>query len=87
MLFAPPPGYNTSATNRQNPQAFNVPGQQGLVPQGYNASAPPQGGVPGMGQPGAGGFLPANMRGTGAGFNPSPGMMAQALNPMAAMAH
>jgi hypothetical protein len=38
MLFAPPPGYNSPFINRQNPQAFNVPGQQGLSPQGYNAS-------------------------------------------------
>src|ERR1700686_2798264 len=53
MLFAPPPGsraptgfgtappgYNTAVTNRQNVQAFNQPGTQGLNPQGYNASAP-----------------------------------------------
>lgn len=38
MLFAPPPGYNSPFINRQNPQAFNVPGQQGLSPQGYNTS-------------------------------------------------
>ena len=97
MLFAPPPGYNTSQTNRQNVQGYNVPGQQGLNPQGYNASAPPGTGAP-MG-PGAqssvGGFLPANMRGTGAGgmpgmpgFNPTPQMMAGALNPaMGALSH
>jgi len=88
MLFAPPPGYNTPQTNRQNVQGYNVPGQQGLNPQGYNASAPTQapGGMPGMAQP-PGGFLPANMRGTGAGFNPSPQMMAGALNPQMAMSH
>lgn len=87
MLFAPPPGYNTSQTNRQNVQGYNVPGQQGLVPQGYNASAPTTG-APGMpAQPLApGGFLPANMRGTG--FNPSLQMMAGALNPsMGALSH
>jgi hypothetical protein len=88
MLFAPPPGYNTPQTNRQNTQAYNVPGQQGLNPQGSNASAPT--GMPGMAQtPGVGGFLPASMRGTGAApFNPSPGMMANALNPAAgALSH
>lgn len=89
MLFAPPPGYNTPQTNRQNVQGYNVPGQQGLNPQGYNASAPTQGTMPGMAQPQAtGGLLPANMRGTGAGFNPSPQMMAGALNPaMGALSH
>ena len=92
MLFAPPPGYNTPATNRQNTQAYNVPGQQGLNPQGYNASAPtggtPMTQPPGM-QPSVGGFLPANMRGTGVqNFNPTPGMMANALNPaMGALSH
>ena len=97
MLFAPPPGYNTPQTNRQNVQGYNVPGQQGLNPQGYNASAP-TGGAPMTQPPGAqpsvGGFLPANMRGTGAGgmpgmpFNPTPQMMAGALNPAAgALSH
>ena len=35
MLFAPPPGYNTSAVNTQNISGLNVPGQQGGVAQGY----------------------------------------------------
>jgi hypothetical protein len=89
MLFAPPPGYNTSQTNRQNVQGYNVPGQQGLNPQGYNASAPMM--QPPGAQPSTGGFLPANMRGTGVvmpNFNPSPQMMAGALNPaMGALSH
>ncbi len=89
MLFAPPPGYNTPQTNRQNVQAYNVPGQQGLVPQGYNASANAPGATPTLPQA-PGGFVPAGMRGTGMppGFNPSPGMMANALNPaMGALSH
>ena len=89
MLFAPPPGYNTPQTNRQNVQGYNVPGQQGLNPQGYNASAPQGAAQPPGAQPSAGGFLPANMRGTGIpNFNPSPQMMAGALNPAAgALSH
>lgn len=88
MLFAPPPGYNTPATNRQNVQGYNVPGQQGLNPQGYNASAQTPGtgmAQPSGAQPSVGGFLPASMRGST--FNPTPQMMAGALNPQMAMSH
>jgi hypothetical protein len=74
MLFAPPPGYNTPATNRQNVQAYNLPGQQGLTPQGYNASAAPPA-IPGM-APG-GGFNPAAMRGS----VQAPGMQAPPVMP------
>jgi len=35
MLFAPPPGYNPAAVNRQNVGPFNIPGQQGAMAQGY----------------------------------------------------
>lgn len=85
MLFAPPPGYNTPTTNRQNTQAYNVPGQQGLNPQGYNASAPTGMAQPPGAQPSVGGFAPASMRGTG--FNPTPQMMAGALNPQMGLSH
>jgi hypothetical protein len=73
MLFAPPPGYNTPATNRQNVQAYNLPGQQGLVPQGYNASAQPPA-VPGT-APGGMPQLPMQPQ----GFNPNQMQMANAL--------
>ena len=71
MLFQPPPGYNSPSINRQNVQAYNLPGQQGLVPQGYNASAQPAA-VPGM-APQPGSQVP------GMAFNPNQMQMANAL--------
>lgn len=40
MLGTPPPGFTTSAMNRQTVGPLSLPGQQGLVPQqGYNPTS------------------------------------------------